>query len=136
MLQRWSIRAMLTTAVLMLAAVAGTAGALGLIALGRANDSLTTIIQDDFVSMRALSDASSLLLRSRVALERVSALVASGQADEAHKALDRGAELLAKSRTAWQTFQSTPKPDTDPALLERLAGQYTNLMQNGVDPEF
>ena len=136
MLQKWSIRAMLTTGVLMLAAVAAATGALGLVALNSANDSLATIARDDLVSMRALSDTSSLLLRSRVALERVSALAATGRTDEAHKALDRGAELLGLSRKAWQTFESAPKAGTDRALLDRLATQYTNLMHNGVDPEF
>jgi methyl-accepting chemotaxis protein len=136
MLQKWSIRAMLTTGVLMLAAVAAATGALGLVALSSANDSLATIARDDLVSMRALSDTSSLLLRSRVALERVSALAATGRTDEARKALDRGAELLGLSRKAWQTFESAPKAGTDRALLGRLATQYTNLMHNGVDPEF
>ncbi|HTH59625.1 MAG TPA: methyl-accepting chemotaxis protein [Paraburkholderia sp.] len=136
MLQKWSIRAMLTSVLLVLVALTVTTGILGLVSLGNATGSLSTIAGDDLVTVRALSDASSMLLRSRVALERVSALLAAGQNDEAHKALDRGAELLAKSDEAWKTFQSKPKAGTDPALLDRLAALRATLMQDGVNPEF
>ena len=127
---------MLTLAVFTLAALTAITGALGLVALGSATRSLSTIARDDLVSVRALSDASSLLLRSRVALERASTLMAADRSVEARKALDRGTQLLALSEKAWQSFQSTRKPGTDATLLDQLAAQHANLLQNGVNPEF
>ncbi|SDD23641.1 methyl-accepting chemotaxis protein [Paraburkholderia lycopersici] len=136
MLQRWSIRTTLTGVGIILVALTVLVGSLGLYALGRASDSFGEIVQGDLVAMHALNDASSYLLRSRVAVDRASALAAAGQADEAKQAVDRAEELLGKSNEAWQAFQNAPKGGLDAATLEALAAKRATLMQDGVQPEF
>jgi methyl-accepting chemotaxis protein len=136
MLQRWSIRTTLTGVGVILVALTVLVGALGLYALGRASDSLGTMAHGDVVAMHTLNDASSYLLRSRVSLERGSALAAAGQADEAKKAFDRADELLGKSNQAWQGFQSAQKSGVDAATLDALAAKRATLLQDGIQPEF
>ncbi|WP_233883346.1 methyl-accepting chemotaxis protein [Paraburkholderia flagellata] len=136
MLQRWSIRTTLTGVGVILVALTVLVGGLGLYALGRASDALGMMARGDLVAMHALNDASSYLLRTRVSLERGSALAAAGQADDAKKAFDRADELLAKSNDAWQVFQSAPKSGLDAAMLDALAAKRATLMQDGVKPEF
>ncbi|MFP6557550.1 methyl-accepting chemotaxis protein [Paraburkholderia sp. B3] len=136
MLHKWSIRATLTGVGVILVALTIVVGALGLVALGNASDSLGTIARGDLVAMRSLNDASSYLLRSRVSLERASALAAANQADDAKKALDRADELLAKSNDAWKAFQAVPKNGRDAASLDALAQKRATLLQDGVQPEF
>ncbi|WP_321894425.1 methyl-accepting chemotaxis protein [Paraburkholderia heleia] len=136
MLQRWSIRTTLTGVGLILVALTVLVGALGLVALGRASDAFTEIVQGDLVAMHALNDSSSYLLRTRVAIDRASALTAAGQADDAKKAIDRAQELFGKSNEAWQAFQNAPKSGLDATALDALAAKRATLMQDGVQPEF
>ncbi|CAD6557280.1 hypothetical protein LMG27952_06334 [Paraburkholderia hiiakae] len=136
MLQRWSIRTTLTGVGVILVALTVLVGGLGLYALGRASDALGTMARGDLVAMHALNDASSYLLRTRVSLERGSALAAAGQADDAKKAFDRADELLGKSNDAWQVFQGAPKGGLDATMLDALATKRATLMQDGVQPEF
>ncbi|MCP3713277.1 methyl-accepting chemotaxis protein [Paraburkholderia sp. CNPSo 3274] len=136
MLQRWSIRTTLTGVGVILVALTVLVGALGLVALGRASDAFTEIVRGDLVAMHALNDASSYLLRTRVAIDRASALTAAGQADDAKKVIDRAQELLGKSNEAWQAFQNAPKSGLDAATLDALAAKRATLMQDGVQPEF
>ncbi|WP_322010927.1 methyl-accepting chemotaxis protein [Paraburkholderia sp. J12] len=136
MLHRWSIRTTLTGVGVILVALTLVVGALGLVALGNASDSLGTIARGDLVAMRSLNDASSYLLRSRVALERVSALAAASQTDDAKKALDRADELLTKGNDAWKAFQAAQKNGLDAAALDALSQKRASLLQDGVQPEF
>ncbi|MCP3728279.1 methyl-accepting chemotaxis protein [Paraburkholderia sp. CNPSo 3272] len=136
MLQRWSIRTTLTGVGVILVALTVLVGALGLVALGRASDAFTEIVRGDLVAMHALNDASSYLLRTRVAIDRASALTAAGQADDAKKVIDRAQELLGKSNEAWQAFQNAPKSGLDAATLDALVAKRATLMQDGVQPEF
>ena len=136
MLHKWSIRTTLTSAGIVQILLTFVVGALGLVALGSASRSLDTIAQDDLVAVRALNDVSSDLLRSRIALERVSVLAAAGQADDEKKALGRANVLIGKSREAWKTFEATPKHGVDPAMLEALAQKRAALDDDGVQPEF
>ncbi|QGZ55906.1 methyl-accepting chemotaxis protein [Paraburkholderia acidiphila] len=136
MLQRWSIRTTLTGVGVILVALTVLVGGLGLVALGRASDAFTEIVRGDLVAMHALNDASSYLLRTRVAIDRASALTAAGQADDAKKAIDRAQELMGKSNDAWQAFQGAPKGGLDAAMLDALAAKRATLMQDGVQPEF
>jgi methyl-accepting chemotaxis protein I, serine sensor receptor len=136
MLQKWSIRATLTGVGIVQVLLTFVVGALGLVALGNAGDSLNTIARGDVVAVRALNDASSFLLRARVSLDRASTLAAAGQADEAKQALDRADVLLAKGNDAWKTFQDTPKNGVDAAMLDALTQKRTTLLQDGVQPEF
>ncbi|MEM5400592.1 methyl-accepting chemotaxis protein [Paraburkholderia unamae] len=136
MLQRWSIRTTLTGVGVILVALTVLVGTLGLVALGRASDAFTEIVRGDLVAMHALNDASAYLLRTRVAIDRASALTAAGQADDAKKVIDRAQELLGKSNEAWQAFQTAPKSGLDAATLDALAAKRATLMQDGVQPEF
>jgi len=136
MLQKWSIRATLTSVGIVQILLTVVVGALGLVALGNANDSLTEIAQGGINTLRSLNDTSSYLLRSRVALDRVSVLLAAGQADEAKTALQRADELFAKSNDAWKNFQAAPKGGLDAATLDALTQKRTALLQDGVQPEF
>ncbi|TDV27970.1 methyl-accepting chemotaxis sensory transducer with TarH sensor [Paraburkholderia caballeronis] len=136
MLHKWSIRTTLTSAGIIQLALAIVVGVLAVIALSRAHDALAEISEGDLVATQALSDASSMLLRSRVALERVSALTAAGNTDEANKALSRADELLGKGNDAWKTFQSMPKQAVDAAMLDSLVAKHDALMHDGVEPEF
>ncbi|RAR66692.1 methyl-accepting chemotaxis sensory transducer with TarH sensor [Paraburkholderia unamae] len=136
MLQKWSIRTTLTGVGVILVALTVLVGGLGLFALDRATDALGTMARGDLVAMRALNDTSSYLLRSRVAIDRASALTAAGQADDAKKAIDRAEQLLGKSNEAWQAFQGAPKGGLDAAVLDSLAAKRATLLQDGVQPEF
>ncbi|HEV3428456.1 MAG TPA: Tar ligand binding domain-containing protein, partial [Paraburkholderia sp.] len=136
MLHRWSIRTTLTGVGVIMLALTGLVGALGLIALGNASDSLASIARGDLVAMHSLNDASSFLLRSRVSLDRVNALYAAGQNDEAKKVIDRADFLLGKSNDAWKTFVAAPKAGIDAATLDALNAKRAALLQDGVQPEF
>ncbi|WP_027816043.1 methyl-accepting chemotaxis protein [Paraburkholderia bannensis] len=136
MLHKWSIRTTLTGVGVILLALTGLVGALGLIALGNASDSLATIARGDLVAMHSLNDASSYLLRSRVSLDRVNSLYAAGQNDEAKKVIDRADFLLGKSNDAWKTFVAAPKNGIDAASLDALNAKRSSLLQDGVQPEF
>ncbi|MBN3854517.1 HAMP domain-containing protein [Paraburkholderia sp. Ac-20340] len=136
MLHKWSIRTTLTGVGVILLALTGLVGALGLIALGNASDSLATIARGDLVAMHSLNDASSYLLRSRVSLDRVNALYVAGQNDEAKKVIDRADFLLGKSNDAWKAFVAAPKTGIDAATLDALNTKRAALLQDGVQPEF
>ena len=110
--------------------------ALSLNGLRSAGNSLSSLADSDMVSMRALNDASSNLLRSRVALDRVRGLTEANNADEAKKALDRGQFLLDKSNESWKLFLSTPKPMLPQATLDDIVAKHDALMHDGVEPEF
>ena len=136
MLSRWSIRTSLTMVGIFLVTLTVVVGALGLSALNRASGSLDRIARGELVAIHALDDASSYLLRSRLAVDRFNTLTAAGNADEAKKVLDRAQELLAKSNQSWQTYLDTPKHGVDQALLDDVLAKHTTVMHDGVDVEF
>jgi methyl-accepting chemotaxis protein len=136
MLQNWSIRTTLTAIGAALVALTVAVGVLGLTALSGANRSLDTLANGDLPTIHALDEASSYLLRSRVALDRFRALSEAGNADEAKKVLARAQELLAASNEAWQTFSGTPREGTDAALVDELNARHATLLHDGVEPEF
>ncbi|KVE34854.1 methyl-accepting chemotaxis protein [Burkholderia sp. BDU5] len=136
MLHNWSIRTTLTAVGLMLVLVAALVGGLGLYALNHASRSLDAIAHGDLPTIHTLDDASSYLLRSRVALDRFKTLSEAGNADEAQKVLSRAQELYAKSAQNWQTYLAAPKEGIDQALTDALAARYATLTKEGVEPEF
>ncbi|MEA3116468.1 MAG: methyl-accepting chemotaxis protein serine sensor receptor [Caballeronia sp.] len=136
MLNNWSIRTTLTLVGLLFVGFAAVVSALSLNGLRSAGNSLSSLADSDMVSMRALNDASSTLLRSRVALDRVRALTEANNTDEAKKALDRGQFLLDKSNESWKLFVSTPKPMLPQATLDDIVAKHDTLMHEGVEPEF
>ncbi|WP_233865259.1 methyl-accepting chemotaxis protein [Paraburkholderia adhaesiva] len=135
MLQKWSIRATLTGVGVIQILLTFVVGALGLVALGNAGDSLDKIARGDVVAMRSLNDASALLIRSHILLQRASALSSSGQADELKKTLDFADTILARSNDAWKAFQAAPKNGLDAAALDALAQKHA-AVQDGVQAEF
>ena len=136
MLSRWSIRTSLTMVGGILVALTVVVGALGLTALNGASQSLDRIARGDLVAIHALDDASAYLLRSRVTLDRVTALSTAGDTAQAKTALDRAQVLLAKSSENWQVFINAPKNGVDQTLLDDLTARRTTLTRDGVDPEF
>ncbi|HZZ01861.1 methyl-accepting chemotaxis protein [Paraburkholderia sp.] len=136
MLSRWSIRTSLTMVGIILVALTVVVGALGLTALNGASQSLDRIARGDLVAIHALDDASSYLLRSRLAVDRFNTLSAEGNADEAKKAIDRAQELLTKGNQNWQIYLDAPKNGIDQALLDDVVAKRTAVMHDGVDPEF
>ncbi|KAE8759795.1 HAMP domain-containing protein [Paraburkholderia madseniana] len=136
MLSRWSIRTSLTMVGIILVALTVVVGALGLTALNSASQSLDRIARGDLVAIHALDDASAYLLRSRVTLDRVTALSTAGDTEQAKTALDRAQVLLAKSSENWQLFLNAPKNGVDQTLLDDLTARRTTLTRDGVDPEF
>ncbi|AOJ00575.1 chemotaxis protein [Burkholderia mayonis] len=136
MLHNWSIRTTLTAVGLMLVLVAALVGGLGLYALNHASRSLDAIAHGDLPTIHTLDDASSYLLRSRVALDRFKTLSEAGNADEAQKVLSRAQELYAKSAQNWQTYLAASKEGIDQALTDALAARYATLTKEGVEPEF
>ncbi|MFL9902978.1 methyl-accepting chemotaxis protein [Paraburkholderia fungorum] len=136
MLSRWSIRTSLTIVGIILVALTVVVGALGLSALNGASQSLDRIARGDLVAIHALDDASSYLLRSRLAVDRFNTLSAAGNADEAKKAIDRAQELLTKGNQSWQSYLDAPKKDIDQALLDDVVARRTSVMHDGLDPEF
>ncbi|AHI80205.1 methyl-accepting chemotaxis protein [Burkholderia thailandensis] len=136
MLHNWSIRTTLTAVGFMLVLVAALVGGLGLYALNHASRSLDAIAHGDLPTIHTLDDASSYLLRSRVALDRFKTLSEAGNADEAKKVLARAQELYAKSTQNWQAYVAASKEGIEPALTDELAARYTTLAKEGVEPEF
>ncbi|MFM0303074.1 methyl-accepting chemotaxis protein [Paraburkholderia sediminicola] len=136
MVSRWSIRTSLTMVGIILVALTVVVGALGLTALNGASQSLDRITRGDLVAIHALDDASSYLLRSRLAVDRFNTLSAAGNADEAKKAIDRAQELLTKGNQNWQIYLDAPKNGIDQALLDDVVAKRTAVMHEGVDPEF
>ena len=136
MFKKWSIRTTLTLVGLLFVSFAAVVGALALTGLTSASTSLSALAQQDMVSIRALGEASSYLLRSRVTLDRVRSLTEAGNADEARKALDRGQFLLDKSNENWKLYIETPKPSLPQATLDSVIAQHDALLHNGVEPEF
>ncbi|RDU98369.1 methyl-accepting chemotaxis protein [Trinickia dinghuensis] len=136
MLQNWSIRTTLTAIGAVLVTLTIAVGVLGLTALSSANHSLDTLAHGDLPTIHSLDDASSYLLRSRIALDRFRALSEANNADEAKKVLSRAQELLAISNQAWQSFSSTPREGIDPALVDELNSRHETLLHDGVEPEF
>jgi methyl-accepting chemotaxis protein-1 (serine sensor receptor) len=136
MLSRWSIRTSLTMVGIILVALTVVVGALGLTALNGASQSLDRIARGDLVAIHALDDASSYLLRSRLAVDRFNTLSAAGNADEAKKAIDRAQELLSKGNQSWQIYLDAPKKGIDQALLDDVLAKRTSVMRDGVDPVF
>ena len=136
MLSRWSIRTSLTMVGVILVALTVVVGALGLTALNGASQSLDRIARGDLVAIHALDDASAYLLRSRVTLDRVTALSTAGDTEQAKTAPDRAQVLLSKSSENWQAFLNAPKNGVDQALLDDLTARRTTLTRDGVDPEF
>ncbi|HVW53219.1 MAG TPA: methyl-accepting chemotaxis protein [Trinickia sp.] len=136
MLQNWSIRTTLTAMGAALVALTIAVGVLGLTALSGATRSLDSLARGDLPTIHALDEASSYLLRSRIALDRFRALSEAGNADEAKKVLARAQELLAASNQAWQTFSGTPREGVDSALIDELNARHATLLHDGVEPEF
>ncbi|MEA3084512.1 MAG: methyl-accepting chemotaxis protein serine sensor receptor [Paraburkholderia sp.] len=136
MLSRWSIRTSLTIVGIILVALTVVVGALGLTALNGASQSLDRIARGDLVAIHAIDDASSYLLRSRLAVDRFNTLSAAGNADEAKKAIDRAQELLTSGNLSWQSYLDAPKKGIDQALLDDVVAKRASLMHDGIDPEF
>ena len=136
MLKKWSIRTTLTLVGLLFVSFAAVVGALSLTGLNTASTSLSALAQQDMIAIRALGEASSYLLRSRITLDRVRSLSESGNADEAKKALERGQFLLDKSNENWKLYLDTPKPTLPQATLDAVTTQHDALLHNGVEPEF
>jgi methyl-accepting chemotaxis protein len=136
MLSRWSIRTSLTLVGILLVTLTVVVGALGLTALNRASGSLDRIANGDLAAIHALDDASSYLLRQRVAMDRFLTLTAAGNAEEAKKALGRAKELLPKGNQRWQVYLDLAKPGVDQALLDDLLARRTSLIHDGMDAEF
>ncbi|WP_133649627.1 methyl-accepting chemotaxis protein [Paraburkholderia flava] len=136
MLGKWSIRTTLTAVGVILVALTVAVGALGLFALNSASRSLDEIAGGDMTAMRSLNDASSFLLRSRIALDRVNMLTAAGEIEQAKTALDRAQELFTKSNENWQAFLAAPRRGIDPSLVDAAATRRATLLHDGVEPEF
>jgi methyl-accepting chemotaxis protein I, serine sensor receptor len=136
MLSRWSIRTTLTLVGIILVALTVIVGALGLTALSRSGDALDSMAHGDLVAIRTLNDSSSFLLRSRVSLDRVNALIAAGEIEQSKQVLDRAAELLGKSNENWQAFLNTPKNGIDQSLVDAVVAKRATLLNDGVNPEF
>ncbi|MBN3767908.1 methyl-accepting chemotaxis protein [Burkholderia sp. Ac-20365] len=136
MLSRWSIRTTLTLVGIILVALTVIVGALGLTALSRSGNAIDSMAHGDMVAIRTLNDSSSYLLRSRVSLDRVNALVAAGEIEQSKQVLDRAAELLGKSNENWQTFLNTPKNGIDQSLIDAVVAKRATLINDGVNPEF
>jgi methyl-accepting chemotaxis protein I, serine sensor receptor len=136
MLKKLSIRTTLTLVGLLFTGFAALIGVLALLGLNSAGASLSALAQEDMVAMRALSETSSYLLRSRVTLDRVRSLAEAGNADEAKKAIDRGQYLLDKSNENWKLYLDTPKPALPKDTLDALVAQRDTLVKTGVEPEF
>ncbi|EKS68965.1 MULTISPECIES: methyl-accepting chemotaxis protein [Caballeronia] len=136
MLKKLSIRTTLTLVGLLFVGCAALIGALALVGLNSANASLASLAQEDMVAMRALSETSSYLLRSRVTLDRVRSLAEAGNTEEAKKAIDRGQYLLDKSNENWKLYLDTPKPMLPKDTLDALVAQHETLVKTGVEPEF
>ncbi|CAD6544676.1 hypothetical protein LMG28727_04311 [Paraburkholderia kirstenboschensis] len=136
MLSRWSIRTSLTLVGIILVALTMVVGVLGLTALGSASKSLDRIARGDLVAIHALDDASAYLLRSRVSLDRFTALTAAGDTETAKKVLDRAVELYGFSNKNWQTYVDAPKNGVDQAQMDELLARRTALVRDGMEPEF
>ncbi|WOD17895.1 methyl-accepting chemotaxis protein [Paraburkholderia kirstenboschensis] len=136
MLSRWSIRTSLTLVGIILVALTMVVGVLGLTALGSASKSLDRIARGDLVAIHALDDASAYLLRSRVSLDRFTALTAAGDTETAKKVLDRAVELYGFSNKNWQTYVDAPKNGVDQAQMDELLARRTTLVRDGMEPEF
>ena len=135
MLSRWSIRTTLTLVGIILVALTVIVGALGLTALSRSGDALDGMAHGDMVAIRTLNDSASYLLRARVTFDRINALTAAGEIEQAKQATDRAAVLLGKSNENWQTFLSTPKTGIDQSLVDAVVAKRTSLVNDGVNPE-
>jgi methyl-accepting chemotaxis protein I, serine sensor receptor len=136
MLKNWSIRTTITLVGVLFVGFAAVVGALALAGLNSASASLSLLAQSDMVSLRALDEASSNMLRSRVALDRVRSLKEANNVDEAAKALDRGQYLLDKSNESWKLFIATPKPMLPQATLDDVIAKHDALLHEGVEPEY
>ncbi|MGN8106935.1 methyl-accepting chemotaxis protein [Paraburkholderia sp. 22098] len=136
MLSRWSIRTSLTLVGIILVALTMVVGVLGLTALGSASKSLDRIARGDLVAIHALDDASAYLLRSRVSLDRFTALTAAGDTETARKVLDRAVELYGFSNKNWQTYVDAPKTGVDQAQMDELLARRKALVGDGMEPEF
>ncbi|MGY6130176.1 methyl-accepting chemotaxis protein (plasmid) [Paraburkholderia strydomiana] len=136
MLSRWSIRTSLTLVGIILVALTMVVGVLGLTAIGSASKSLDRIARGDLVAIHALDDASAYLLRSRVSLDRFTALTAAGDTETAKKVLDRAVELYGFSNKNWQTYVDAPKTGVDQAQMDELLARRTALVRDGMEPEF
>lgn len=136
MLSRWSIRTSLTLVGIILVALTMVVGVLGLTALGSASKSLDRIARGDLVAIHALDDASAYLLRSRLSLDRFTALTAAGDTETAKKVLDRAVELYGFSNKNWQTYVDAPKTGVDQAQMDELLARRTALVRDGMEPEF
>jgi methyl-accepting chemotaxis protein len=121
---------------IILVALTMVVGVLGLTALGSASKSLDRIARGDLVAIHALDDASAYLLRSRVSLDRFTALTAAGDTETAKKVLDRAVELYGFSNKNWQTYVDAPKTGVDQAQMDELLARRTTLVRDGMEPEF
>jgi methyl-accepting chemotaxis protein len=136
MLKKLSIRTTLTLVGLLFVGCAAVIGALALTGLNSASAALSSLAQQDMTAMRALSETSSYLLRSRITLDRVRSLAEAGSDAEAKKAIERGQYLLDKSNENWKLYLDTPKPALRKETLDTLVAQHDTLLKTGVEPEF
>ncbi|WP_017924229.1 Tar ligand binding domain-containing protein, partial [Burkholderia glumae] len=135
MLQNWSIRTTLTAVSLSFVLLTAVVGGLGLVALKHTGSALDEIVGGDMPAIQALSDTSSYLLRTRVALDRVRALTEAGNVEETQSALNRASELYDTSAKNWQAFQDAKKVGVDSAMADELATRHSALTA-AVDAEF
>jgi methyl-accepting chemotaxis protein-1 (serine sensor receptor) len=133
MLSRWSIRTSLTLVGIVLAALTIVVGALGLTALNRTSRSLESIGSGDLVAIHALDDAATYSLRSHIAVDRYSTLIAGGNTDEAKTMLDRAQDLLNKGNDSWQVFVDAPKSGLDQTMLDDLASKRAAVTRESAD---
>ncbi|WP_277189335.1 methyl-accepting chemotaxis protein [Caballeronia sp. BR00000012568055] len=136
MLKKLSIRTTLTLVGLLFVASAAVIGGLSVVGLNSASTSISTLAQQDMVAARALSEASSYLLRSRVTLDRVRSLIEAGNTAESQKAMERGQYLLDKSNENWKLYLDTVQSTLPRATMDELISQHDTLLKSGVEPEF
>ncbi|WP_070108142.1 methyl-accepting chemotaxis protein [Burkholderia plantarii] len=135
MLQNWSIRTTLTAVSMSFVLLTAVVGGLGLVALKHTGGALDEIVGGDMPAIHALSDTSSYLLRTRVALDRVRALTESGNVEETQSALNRALALYDTSAKNWQAFQDAKKVGVDSTLADEVATRHSALTA-AVDSEF
>ncbi|WP_186145329.1 methyl-accepting chemotaxis protein [Burkholderia gladioli] len=135
MLHNWSIRTTLTAVGLSFVVLTAVVGGLGLVALNQTGAAFDEIVGGDLPAIRSLSDTSSYLLRTRVALDRVRALTESGNVEETQSALNRAQALYEQSAQNWQAFQAARKLGIDSALLDEANTRH-DALKTAVDAEF
>jgi len=135
MFNKLTIRTSLTLVNMAFALLLIIGGAIGYFGIRSSNQSLRSIDRGDVAALDALDQASSNLLRGRIAFSRFDALTTAGDKENATKALKRGEELIALSDKAWQSYAGMPRSDEEKPLADELTAKYSTLVEQGVKPE-